>query len=163
MAEQVLQARYGNLDVGFSCESLVLCFKWQKFISLSAFHFLILHYIYTPLYIQENKVELHPSYQNSLWPQISTLYFISCPQHHIIKTLHLCCSPPDVPSILSALRLTDVSHIFHICLHPCFTSGGGDCIDIDNIILYLNIPLLTLIIVPCVKTIVPIYLPTDLI
>src|ERR1700729_3537697 len=40
--------------------SLVLCAS-GKIYQLSSFHFKILHYIYTPLYIPEKQVELHPS------------------------------------------------------------------------------------------------------
>ena len=54
------------------------------------------------------------------------------------------------PSISSVLRLPDVSHIFHICLQSCFASEDGDCVDIDNVILYSNIPFLALIIFLCV-------------
>jgi len=48
------------LKVGLLCEPLVLCTS-GKIYQLSSFHFKISHYIYTPLYIPEKQVELHPA------------------------------------------------------------------------------------------------------
>jgi hypothetical protein len=47
------------LKVGLLRKPPVLCTS-GKIYQLSSFHFKILHYIYTPLYIQEKQVELHP-------------------------------------------------------------------------------------------------------
>jgi hypothetical protein len=55
------------LKVGLLLEPLVLCTR-GKIYQFSSFHFKISHYIYTPLYIQEKQVELHPaSLRTSLW------------------------------------------------------------------------------------------------
>ena len=56
------------LDVELLCTSPVLCVS-GKIYWLSAFHFKILHYIYTPLYIPEKQVELHPLSQNLIVAQ----------------------------------------------------------------------------------------------
>jgi len=48
------------LKVGLLREPPVLCTS-GKIYQLSSFHFKILHYIYTPLYIPEKQVELHPA------------------------------------------------------------------------------------------------------
>jgi hypothetical protein len=48
------------LKVGLLREPPVLCTS-SKIYQLSSFHFKISHYIYTPLYIPEKQVELHPA------------------------------------------------------------------------------------------------------
>src|SRR5258705_2730000 len=48
----------------------------SKIYLLSSFHFKILYNIYTPLYIPEKQVELHPSSQNLVTTQISSLDFV---------------------------------------------------------------------------------------
>src|ERR1700729_3598677 len=64
------------LEVGLSCTSPVLCAS-GKIYHLSAFHLKFSHYIYTPLYIPEKQVELHPVSQNLIAAQISTSSFVS--------------------------------------------------------------------------------------
>ena len=61
------------LEVGLSCVSPVLCAS-GKIYHLSAFHLKFSHYMYTPLYIPEKQVELHPSSQNLVAAQILTSY-----------------------------------------------------------------------------------------
>jgi hypothetical protein len=65
------------LKVGLLCKPLILCTS-SKIYQLSSFHFKISHYIYTPLYIQEKQVELHPASQNLVATQILFLDLIFC-------------------------------------------------------------------------------------
>jgi hypothetical protein len=55
------------LKLGLLREPPVLCTS-GKIYQLSSFHFKFSHYIYTPLYIPEKQVELHPaSFRILLW------------------------------------------------------------------------------------------------
>src|SRR5882724_1731736 len=56
----------------FAFASPVLCLS-SKIYLLSSFHFKISYNIYTPLDIPEKQVELHPSSQNLVTTQISSL------------------------------------------------------------------------------------------
>jgi hypothetical protein len=57
------------LKVGLLRKPLVLCTS-GKIYQLSAFHFKISHYIYTPLYIPEKQVELHPTSVRNTKPNL---------------------------------------------------------------------------------------------
>jgi hypothetical protein len=61
----------------FAFASLVLCLSSKIYLWLS-FHFKISYNIYTPLYIPEKQVEIHPSSQNLVTTQISSWDFILC-------------------------------------------------------------------------------------
>jgi hypothetical protein len=72
------------LKVGLLRKPLVLCTSGKIYQSGIPF-ILKFHIIYTPLYIQEKQVELHPASQNLIAALTSTLYYVSQPRYRVIS------------------------------------------------------------------------------
>src|SRR5258705_292444 len=68
----------------FAFASPVFCLS-SKIYLLSSFHFKISYNIYTPLYIPEKQVELHPSFQNLVTSQMSFLDFVLCLSPSVLR------------------------------------------------------------------------------